>query len=322
MFNLKGTSSDLLKLVTDAAVLVDVHVSWVDYTVSAVTPDRTNTPISSATTTTIVASPASGAVRNVKLITAQNKSTTTPVNVTVQHFDGTNTVNIGPFALGPGAALTYAEGSPKFEIINPTLLIPSYFGNLYAAYGNGDPQAAWAMASLGGSLAATPTSITASLARISYFTVPKKIVVNKVRYLGVGAVTTIYGISIYDGVTLAQLSAYTTFTTAALTWGAIYSGLALTLNAGQLYFIAVSVNTTGATAGILSMSPTFTASTGQEPLPSGAPGNLAVGLGFMPGRLAQGAVTAGALPNPFPTVTAQAVWTGGMPLFFLDNSNA
>lgn len=323
MFNLKGTSSDLLKLVTDAAVAVDVHCSWVDFTVSATTPDRTNTPISTATTTTIVASPASGAVRNVKLLTAQNKSTTTPVNVTVQHYDGTNTISIGPFALGPGAALFYAEGSGKFDIINPTSLIPSYFGNAYAAYGNGDPQVAWALATLGGSIAPTAANITTSVARIAYFKLPQKIVVNKVRFFGVGALTTTFGIAIYDAVTLARLSAYTTFTTAAATWGSVYSSLALTLNANQMYFIAVSVNAATATAGILSIGTTVTATTGQEGvLPNSAPGNLQASLGFMPGRLAQGAVTSGALTDPFPTVALQSAWTGGMPLFILDNNNA
>lgn len=316
------STSDLLKVVTDAAVAVDVHSSWIDYTSSTTTPGRTNTAISTATTTTVVGSPASSTSRNIKTLTIRNKSSTTPVNVTVTHFDGTATIELYSCSLGPQGELVFAEGAGFVQSVVQSVQ-PSYYGNFYAAYGNGDPQLAYSMANLGGSLAATPTAITASVARISYFRLPKNITVNKVRYFGVGAVTTIYGISIYNGDTLAQLSTYTTFTTAASTYGSVYSALNLTLTAGQLYFMAVSVNTTGATAGILSIGTTFTSSTGQEAvLPKSAPGGWSVDSGYVNGRLAQGAVTTGALPNPFPTVVLQAAWTGGMPLFFLDNSNA
>ncbi len=38
--------------------------------------------------------------------------------------------------------------------------------------------------------------------------------------------------------------------------------------------------------------------------------------------LGQFAVTSGALPDPAATLAVQGAWTGGMPAFFLDNSNA
>lgn len=38
-------------------------------------------------------------------------------------------------------------------------------------------------------------------------------------------------------------------------------------------------------------------------------------------RFAQMSGTTGALPDPFPTVASPGNWTGGFPLFFLDNDN-
>lgn len=318
---LVGTS-DKIKVITGSATNVDVSLSYIDFSSGTSSPGRALTLITSNTTTDVSGSPASSTARNVKTICLRNRSATTSNQITFIHTDGSNNIELHSENVGPLGEIMFMEGY-GFVTRYPTLNVQNWQGNLCAAYGNGDPQVAWALATQGGSLAATPTAITATVARIAYFRLPSTLVVNKVRYYGVGAVTTIYGIAIYDANTLARLSAYTTFTTAAATWGSVYSSLALTLNAGQLYFLALSVNTTGATAGILSLGPTATASTGQEGvLPASAPGNLSVSSGYMTNRLAQGAVTAGALPDPFPTVALQAVWTGGMPLFFLDNSNA
>jgi len=97
----------------------------------------------------------------------------------------------------------------------------------------------------------------------------------------------------------------------------------LALTADQLYFIAVSVNTTGTTAGPLCVSATTGNTTGRiGVLPKSWPGNLDIDLGFMDGGFAQFAVTNGALPDPAATIAVQAAWTGGFPLFFLDNNNA
>lgn len=319
---LVGTS-DKIKVVTSAATNVDVSLSYIDFSSGTSSPGRALTLITSNTTTDVSGSPASSTARNVKTICLRNRSATTSNQITFIHTDGTNNVELHSENVGPLGEVMFMEGY-GFVTRYPTLNVQNWQGNVCAAYGNGDPNIGWALMTQTGSLAATPTAITATVARISYFRLPANLVVNKVRYYGVGAVTSIYGIAIYDGVTLARLSAYTTFTTAAATWGSIYSALALTLNAGQLYFLAVSANTTGATAGIASIGTTVSASTGGQEgvLPSSAPGNLSLGSGYLLNRMAQGAVTAGALPDPFPTVALQSVWTGGMPLFFLDNSNA
>ena len=66
MLNLASTS-DVLRVVTGAAADIDVHSSWVDLNGTTVTPGRTNTPaITTATTTTIVGSPAASTVRSVR----------------------------------------------------------------------------------------------------------------------------------------------------------------------------------------------------------------------------------------------------------------
>jgi hypothetical protein len=170
-------------------------------------------------------------------------------------------------------------------------------------------------------IAPTPTNITASIARCSAFRPDADITVNTVRFYGVGATTNIYTCAIYRYSDLARLTASLTFSTAAATWGVAGSSLALALSAGVQYFMAVSVNTTGTTAGISALGTTVAATTGQiATAPEALPGNLQVSLGYMYGYRFQFAVTTGAMPDPAATLVAQAAWTGGMPAFFLDNA--
>lgn len=325
--NVGGSAPDKIRAVSSAAVTLDVHASWIDCsTASPPVPDqpgRTNTAITTATTTDIVAAPASGKIRNVKTLHIRNKHASLLCDVTVTYDQNATVFEVHKVTLLPGEALEYVEGIGFFTLAAATVAQTDWQGSIHAAYGRGDPQQLLRMAQMAGTVAPTPTNITTSVARISYFRPPKDITVNKVRYYGVGATTTVYRIAIYNGDTLARLTAETAFTTTANAWGEIFSGLALTLSKDQLYFIACSVNATGTTAGVLSMGPTIAATTGQiQVLPKSWPGNLDIDVGYMDGGFAQGAVTTGALPDPFPTVAIQSAWTGGMPLFFLDNSNA
>ena len=82
---LLASTSDIIRVVTDAAVTVDVHASFVDND-TAINPLRTNTAISTATTTTVVASPGSGVERNVKLLSIRNEHASSQVEVTVEHY--------------------------------------------------------------------------------------------------------------------------------------------------------------------------------------------------------------------------------------------
>ena len=104
------STSDVVRLVTGTATsTIEVHTSYVDVSGSTITPLRTNTLITTATTTTIVGSPAASTQRNVKAIYCTNDSTATSCVVGVEHFDGTNAVELISFVLLPGENLGYRE---------------------------------------------------------------------------------------------------------------------------------------------------------------------------------------------------------------------
>ena len=103
------STSDIIRIVTGSAADVDVHASWVDNVSGTITPGRTNTaPITTATTTTVVAAPGSGQ-RNVKALYIHNVSATVSTTVTVQHFDGTNSVDLVNCTLLPDEHLNLSE---------------------------------------------------------------------------------------------------------------------------------------------------------------------------------------------------------------------
>lgn len=109
MLNLASTS-DVLKVVTGSALNTDVHASWVDLSGTTPTPGRTNTAIASAATTNVVAAPSASTVRNVKTLLVRNKDASSSNAITVQHFDGTTTVDLFKVTgLGPGCSLSYNE---------------------------------------------------------------------------------------------------------------------------------------------------------------------------------------------------------------------
>lgn len=195
-------------------------------------------------------------------------------------------------------------------------LPPPWYGYIYGAFGYGDPQELLNMAVNSGSVAATPTNIGTTVARLIYFTVPDDMIVNKIRFFGVGATTSVYRCAIYN-TSGNRLTAELPFTTVAGAWGAAGTALNFALTAGTTYVMAVSVNATGTTAGLLCIGTTQTASTGQIAVaPNAYPGNLILIKPY-----AQAAVTAGALAATL-SIAAQGAWTGGMPAFWLDNNNA
>jgi hypothetical protein len=110
---LLASTTDKLQVVTGQAAQVDVRADWADYTApSTVTPGRTNTAsIATATTTDVVASPASSVIRNVKACSIRNRHATTACDVTVKHTDGTNALEIIKATLAAGEALIYQEGA-------------------------------------------------------------------------------------------------------------------------------------------------------------------------------------------------------------------
>lgn len=106
------STSDLLRIVTTAAGTINCHASYVDYN-SANTPPiavgRLNTSISTATTTTVVGSPAASTQRTVKSLKISNDHATISNTVTLQHTDGTTVVPLESVTLAPGERLGYEE---------------------------------------------------------------------------------------------------------------------------------------------------------------------------------------------------------------------
>lgn len=89
------STSDIIRIVTGSAVsTISVHASWVDNASGTITPGRTNTAITTDTTTTIVAAPGASTQRNVKGIYITNNNASSSCQVTVQHFDGTTSTDL------------------------------------------------------------------------------------------------------------------------------------------------------------------------------------------------------------------------------------
>ena len=116
MLILTNSGTDKLQLVTSGAQAVDVHCSWMDYASGAVTPGRTNSAISSATTTDIVAVPGASTVRNVKTINVRNKDTSASQTVTVIYNANGTQYELHKVTLRPGEALEYIEGVGFFTL--------------------------------------------------------------------------------------------------------------------------------------------------------------------------------------------------------------
>lgn len=108
---LLASTSDKIQVTSSAAVTTDVHASWVDIngTGTTVTPGRTNTSITTATTTDVVASPAASTYRTVKTLTVRNRHASSSQDVTVILTDGTTAIELIKVTLAAGETLHYDE---------------------------------------------------------------------------------------------------------------------------------------------------------------------------------------------------------------------
>jgi len=104
-----ASTSDKIRVTTSSTATTDVHASWVDVNGTTITPGRTNTAISTATTTDLVASPGASTYRTVKTLTIRNRHASTSQDVTVIHTDGTNAMELVKATLTAGDALHYDE---------------------------------------------------------------------------------------------------------------------------------------------------------------------------------------------------------------------
>ncbi|MBK8810760.1 MAG: hypothetical protein IPN69_08530 [Acidobacteria bacterium] len=108
---LLASTSDKIQVVTDSAITVDAHASYVDLNGTTTTPGRKNTPITTATTTDVVASPSASTYRTVKTLTVRNRHATTSVGVKVVLTDGTNAMELVQATIPAGDTLHYHEGA-------------------------------------------------------------------------------------------------------------------------------------------------------------------------------------------------------------------
>lgn len=193
------------------------------------------------------------------------------------------------------------------------------------AYGDGNPYPLlYGMENLWEANASpTPTQITTTIARCSPFILDEDLVVNKLRFFGVGNTTDIYHVALYRLSDLARLTADLNFSTVATTWGSVGTALAVQLTAGVPYFLACSVDSTGTTAGVTAFTRTLNSvPMSASVIPTSWPGSLDLDGGIVAAGFFQFTVTAGALPDPAAALALPASWTNGMPAFFLDSNNA
>lgn len=104
------STSDLVQVVTSSTAAVDVHASWVDNNAGTITPGRTNTAITTATTTTVIASPAASTQRNLQTLNLANKDASVSNAITVKHTDGTTAVTMFTVTLAAGEELQFLDG--------------------------------------------------------------------------------------------------------------------------------------------------------------------------------------------------------------------
>lgn len=109
MILLSNTTS-LLQIVTGSSVSsINVQASYIDLIGTLLTPLSTNTLISSAATTTVIGSPAASTQRSVKNLCVYNSSASS-CEVTIQHYDGTTTVDIFNYTMLTGESIYWSEG--------------------------------------------------------------------------------------------------------------------------------------------------------------------------------------------------------------------
>lgn len=113
------STSDLVTVTTSAAGTIVVHTSYVDNNAGVITPGRTNTPtISTATTTTVVASPAASTQRNVRKINVNNTHASVANLITINHTDGTNVIALWDGTLAAGESVEMTENGNFFYYDN------------------------------------------------------------------------------------------------------------------------------------------------------------------------------------------------------------
>jgi hypothetical protein len=107
------STSDLIRVVSSGTSALDVQATAMDMNPTNTdrpTGYRKNTAITTATTTTVVESPASNVIRSLKTLSIRNKGAGTQT-VTILHTDGTTVVEVIEAILAPDTSLQYHEAA-------------------------------------------------------------------------------------------------------------------------------------------------------------------------------------------------------------------
>jgi hypothetical protein len=120
MILLSNTAS-VLQIITGGPQVVAAHASWLDANGTNIAISGKNTQSSSAGTTVICPSPPVSTQRNIEFVSICNTDPTNPVNVTVEHTDGT-TVSIfqQTFSLPAGATIFYEDQRGWYMLVSGT----------------------------------------------------------------------------------------------------------------------------------------------------------------------------------------------------------
>lgn len=100
------STSALLRMTTSSAAAITVQASWVDHTVTGGTAMSDNTAIASATTTTIVGSPASATQRQVTRLFIANTDSISCI-CTIEEYDGATAARSYKVTLLSGESCAY-----------------------------------------------------------------------------------------------------------------------------------------------------------------------------------------------------------------------
>lgn len=117
-------TTDKIQIITGATCTVDVNSSFMDMSnadppvVKGSTSGRQNTAITTATTTDVVAAPASSTIRNVKSLHVRNKHATNSCDITVQFNQNATLIELHKVTLRAGECLEYIEGVGFFTLIS------------------------------------------------------------------------------------------------------------------------------------------------------------------------------------------------------------
>lgn len=117
-------TTDKIDCVTSSAATLDVHVSAIDAAASGLTSPaavKQNTAISSATTTDILAAPASSTTRTVKQLNVRNKDASLSCDVTIRFNANGTAYELFKATLSPGQVLSYIEGVGFFQYSIPSI---------------------------------------------------------------------------------------------------------------------------------------------------------------------------------------------------------